>query len=87
MTVDCLVMVKQICAVIFNGVEQFCVGIWFGLNDTAVSTITIGFDLEMDTARKYMRVYSLVCMKQSIVMEAHCIHRRKKKLDNLILYL
>lgn len=56
-TVETLDMVKQISAVFSSGFVQssFWEGISFGLYDTVTSTITIGFDLEMDRIGKYMR--------------------------------
>lgn len=50
------VMMKQIVASNFNGVahSSFWLGIILGLNDIFTSTITTGFDLEGDTAEKYM---------------------------------
>lgn len=53
---ECLVMVKQILAVLSSGVEQseFWVWIWFGLNVTEASTITMGLDLDIDRVGKYI---------------------------------
>lgn len=47
-------MVKQILAMLSKGFAQseFWVGIWPGLNDILASTITMGFDLEMEQSRK-----------------------------------
>lgn len=57
-TLERLVMLKQISAVISKGFEQaeFWVEIRFGLNDTVASTITIGLDLEMNRAWKHTRI-------------------------------
>ena len=53
-TSESFVMVKQISAVFFSGFWQigFFVGTWSGLNEIVASTITTGFDLEMDRAGK-----------------------------------
>ncbi len=48
-------MWKQILAMFVIGfVQSEFWGIWFGLNDTVASTITMGFDLEMDREGKHM---------------------------------
>lgn len=47
-TAECLDILKQTFAWLWNGIEQLLVasGIKLGLNDTVLSTITIGFDLK-----------------------------------------
>lgn len=64
-TVECLVMIKQILTWCVNGVLQsgFWVGILLGPNDNLASTITIGFDLEMERAGEYMWITSYRCKR------------------------
>ena len=66
-TVERLVIVKQILALLSNGLLQSAirVGISFGLKDTAASTITIGLDLEMDMV-KNMNVTCLLRLDQTM---------------------